>query len=105
MASMGIYCKAYPISSFQQFSGWNLNGGPFQLNRSGDGATEGVPDTQDYLFLQENYTVTANVYLDEGIVYDNITPEWVEFCKNVLRFEVPADVLQAEEEAAAHGTA
>lgn len=105
MANMGIYCKAYPLSSFQGFSGWGLNGSPLKLGQPGQGAAEGGPDNQDYLFLQENYVVTANIYIDEDIVYDNVTPEWIEFCKNTLHFEVPADVLQADEAAAAHSKA
>jgi len=93
MATMGIYCKAYPLSSFQSFGHWDL--AP---------AAEEEIGNQDYLFLQENYVVTANVYIDENIVYNNITPEWIVFCKNTLHFEVPIDVLQADE-AAANGMA
>jgi hypothetical protein len=51
-----------------------------------------VTSEDDYLFLQENFTVTKGIFLDEDIVFDNITSEWEDFCKNTLNFEVPADV-------------
>jgi hypothetical protein len=44
---------------------------------------------RDYLFLQENFVVTDGIFLDENIIFDNTTPEWIDFCKNSLEFEVP----------------
>jgi hypothetical protein len=41
----------------------------------------------DYLYLQENLTVTDGIFLDEHIIFANDTPEWREFCKNVLEWE------------------
>ncbi|HEY6807132.1 MAG TPA: hypothetical protein VI306_26385 [Pyrinomonadaceae bacterium] len=44
----------------------------------------------DFLYLQENFVVTDDIFIDENIVFDQVTPEWIEFCKNTLAFEVPS---------------
>ena len=85
MARMGSYSKAYMIPSFRAFSGWtelsenarSENGSPRQLNDS------------DFLYLQENFVVTDGVFIDENVIFDNVTPGWIDFCKRVLKFEVP----------------
>lgn len=93
MATMGKYCKAYPIEKLRQFSQWTektentrketqtVEGKEIEVNRE---LTE-----DDFLYLQENYVVTDGIFKDENIIFDNITPEWKEFCDNVLNFEVP----------------
>ena len=43
----------------------------------------------DFLYLQENYVVTDGVFKDENIIFDNVTPEWEDFCQNTLGFEIP----------------
>jgi hypothetical protein len=79
MAKMGAYCKAYPVQKLRAFRGWDEN--------VGDG--KGLGD-DDFLYLQENFVVTDGIYLDENIVYDNVTAEWVDYCKNTLKFSAPA---------------
>ena len=83
MSKMGRYCKAYPIAKLQEFGDWAR-----QVTKD----VKEVVSEDDYLFLQENFTVTKGIFLDEEIVFDNITSEWEDFCKNTLNFEVPADV-------------
>jgi hypothetical protein len=39
--------------------------------------------------LHQDYTVTDGIFSGENVVYEDLTPEWIEFCKNVLKFEVP----------------
>ena len=43
----------------------------------------------DFLYLQENYVVTDSIFKDENVIFDNVTPEWVEFCQENLGFEIP----------------
>ena len=43
----------------------------------------------DFLYLQENFVVTDGIFIDENVIFDNVTPEWIDFCKRVLKFEVP----------------
>lgn len=86
MAKMGRYCKAYSMQNLREFVGWEEK--PLE---EGKGGETKKPATNDaYVYLQENFTITEGIFLDEGIIFDNVTPEWVEFCKNRLDFEVPA---------------
>jgi hypothetical protein len=93
MANMGKYCKAYIVSSLRQYKSWSEateNIRPEKKEIEGK-LTEVKRDLteNDYLFLQENYTVTDGIFLDENIIFDQVTPEWVDYCKNTLQFEVP----------------
>jgi hypothetical protein len=93
MAKMGKYCKAYPIDRFREFAGWTENAENLRKEKQQiDGQEVNAPRTltdTDFLYLQENYTVTDGIFLDENIIFDNVTPEWIDFCKNTLKFEIP----------------
>jgi hypothetical protein len=96
MSKMGRYCKAYPVAKLHEFGDWSKYYRKPEKDRQvtqdvKEGAASGIPE-DDYLFLQENFTVTKGIFLDEDIVFDNVTSEWQDFCKNTLNFEVPADV-------------
>jgi hypothetical protein len=43
--------------------------------------------------------VTDGVFLDENIIFDKISPEWEDFCKSTLNFEVPDFSLPAASKA------
>lgn len=47
------------------------------------------PDARVY--LQHTYIVTQGVFIDEGIIFDHVTPEWIRFCTDKLGFEIPPD--------------
>jgi hypothetical protein len=92
MPQLGNYCKAYPVKKLRQFSGWTEK--IENLNRE-RGQAE-VPDAEpltlsddDFLYLQENFTVTDGIFIDQNTVFDNVTPEWKEYCMNALKFEAP----------------
>jgi hypothetical protein len=107
MAEMGRYCKAYPVVRLREFPGWKENAqglkkekpqaGMKKKKKPQNGAPEEQPpvETQrvltddDYLYLQENFVVTDGIFIDENIVFDDVTPEWLEFCKETLKFEIP----------------
>ena len=109
MAEMGRYCKAYPIQQFRAYPSWTENSDNLrQEKREGDGQEVVVKrelTEDDYLYLQENYVVTDGIFIDENIIFDGVTPEWIEYCKETLKFEVPtyepAPPRQAEEARAA----
>lgn len=82
MATMGKYCKAYLLKQLRQFNQWSER----QENTSEVNRT--LTD-DDVLYLQENYVVTDGIFKDENIVFDDVTPEWKEFCHIVLHFEIP----------------
>jgi len=79
MATLGQYCKAYPLKQLSAYSAW----------RSGQGVSDtgtGENDHGDIVFLQENYTVTRDIFLDEDVIFSDVTPEWVAFCREQLAF-------------------
>ena len=93
MATMGKYCKAYSLKKLREFSGWTEKAENARKKEEVvDGkkteiARELTDDT--YLYLQENHVVTDGIFKDENIIFDDVTPEWVEYCQKVLAFEVP----------------
>jgi len=95
MSKMGKYCKAYMIASFREFSGWTEKS---QNARKENDSPRQLTDA-DFLYLQENFVVTDGIFLDENVIFDNVTPEWTDFCKNVLKFEIP-DYASASSEKA-----
>jgi hypothetical protein len=87
------YCKAYSVEMFRQYDGWNekaknirketemVDGNQVEVERE-------LTD-EDILYLQENYQVTDGIFLDEKVIFDDVTPEWINFCKGTLEFEIP----------------
>ena len=88
MKNMGKYCKAYEIEKLMAFPGWaeNVKDVEAPASRNGETVDEQAPAT--FYYLQENYTATDGIFLDENVVFDAVTPEWVEFCRDKLKFEV-----------------
>jgi hypothetical protein len=78
MAKMGLYCKAYPSERLRAFSEWSIS------------AREPDP-VQDHYYVQEDFTVTTGIFLDDHRVWETVTPEWREFCAETLSFAVPED--------------
>ena len=94
MAKMGKYCKAYPIQRLREANGWQENTENLRKvkQQQVNGADEWVVrqlTENDFLYLQENFQVTDGIFIDENIVFAEVTPEWIEFCKDTLQFEVP----------------
>ncbi len=93
MAVMGRYCKAYPVTRLREYKRWTEKA----ENARKETIVEDGNEVQvrrhltddDHLYLQENYVVTDGAFLDENIIFDDVTPEWREFCARTLKFEVP----------------
>lgn len=100
MPRMGKYCKAYMIPSFRAFSGWTETS---ENARKENNSPRQLTDS-DFLYLQENFVVTDGIFMDENVIFDNVTPEWIDFCKNVLKFEVPNYASASNEETTKHGS-
>ncbi len=99
MATMGRYCKAYAVEQLKQFAGWRprLDAlAPLENEEDGTEQPRTALADDDYLFLQESFVVTDGIFLDEHVVFDEVTPEWKEFCSTTLAFEIP-DYARAEE--------
>ena len=39
--------------------------------------------------MSKKFVVTDGVYKEENTLFDKVTPEWEEYCKNELSFELP----------------
>jgi hypothetical protein len=93
MKKMGAYCKAYPIQRLREFSGWTENAQNARSERTEiDGKQVEEPRAlteDDFLYLQDNYTVTDGIFKDENVIFDDVTPQWLDFCRDVLKFEIP----------------
>jgi len=107
MAQKGRYCKAYPITRFRDYSGWSENKQNVRKDKQQVDGKEVVTQREltdtDFLYLQENFVVTDDIFIDENIIFDQVTPEWIDFCKNTLKFEIPvyeAIPPQTQQEAA-----
>ena len=83
MSKMGQYCKAYPLSAVRQYGGWQENASAFRKDESTD------PTDDHIVYVQENYVVTDGIFLDEHIIFDDVTDTWKDFCHNTLNFELP----------------
>ena len=102
MAQMGKYCRAYTLARLREFAGWSERAENARPAEDERGEAEGAPrplGDEDILYLQENFTVTDGVFLDEHVVFDEVTPEWVSFCEESLGFEVPLHRLGERPEA------
>ncbi len=88
MTILGKYCKAYPLSQLRQFPGWTEKAENARIiRREVDG--EVVEETrelsdEDYVYVQRNFTVTDGIFIDENIIFNDVTPEWIDYCRNVL---------------------
>ena len=82
MKTIGKYCKAYAIDDLRKFSGWNESAHEEQATAE--------RDLGNILFVQENYTVTAGIFVDENEILNQPTPEWIEFCRDILKFDPAA---------------
>jgi hypothetical protein len=91
MKRIGKYCKAYAIDELRKFSGWNERA---QEEQARDITEE--TDLSNILFVQEDYTVTAGIFVDENVILNEPTPEWIEFCRDTLKFDPSAIDPRAE---------
>lgn len=93
MAIMGRYCKAYPIEELRRFEGWTENSMNYRREvKDVDGQEVEVQRTRDdieFLYLQEDFVVTDSIYKDENVIFEENTPTWLTYCREVLEFSIP----------------
>ncbi len=82
---MGKYCKALPLTMLRQFPDWTENA---ENTRKENDVPRALTDS-DFLYLHENFVVTDGIFVDENVIFDRISPEWIEYCKRDLQFELP----------------
>jgi len=89
MSTLGKYCRAYPLSQLRQFPGWVERADEARkVRKEIDGeiveAVRTLTD-EDYVYLQLDYTVTDGIFVNENVIFNDVTPEWIEFCQTVLK--------------------
>jgi len=89
MGKMGQYCKAYTLAAVRQFPGWQENVEAFRKDESTESSNGDRPNDEHIVYVQENYVVTDGIFIDEHIIFDDVTDTWKEFCQNTLKFELP----------------
>lgn len=97
MTEMGKYCKAYLLKDLRAYNGWvekSQDARPEKQEIDGQ-EVEAIRElTEDSIvYVQENYIVTDGILKDENIIFNDVTPDWIEYCQQSLKFEVPDDEL------------
>jgi hypothetical protein len=104
MKKMGSYCTAYPIQQLREFPKWREASENARkedkLVDGEEGAVARELTDDDFLYLQENLVVTDGIFIDENIIFDDITPEWIRFCETTLGAQVPAHVSNRDSQQA-----
>lgn len=83
---MKKYCKAYPLGKLRQFGDWT--------ERHTLPTVERTDETIVYLW--DDFTVVENPILNEGDLFDAVTPAWQQFCQQTLQFTIPEDLHQMQ---------
>ena len=91
MATLGKYCRAYQLSQLRQFPGWSEKAGNTRkVTKQVNGEMVEEPrklTDEDYVYLHTDFTVTDGIFIDENIIFTDVTPEWIEFCNTFLAQE------------------
>ena len=81
------YCKAYYLKDLRQWGFW--------AEKREEGESE-LTD-EDVVYLWDDFVVVRSPVLPGGVIFDQVTPQWQEFCKTTLGFEIPEDLRYAYE--------
>ncbi|HEU4509393.1 MAG TPA: ankyrin repeat domain-containing protein [Pyrinomonadaceae bacterium] len=80
------YARAYLLGELRKFSDWSEE----TVHADENGNSRELSD-DDVVFLQQDFTVTELIWPGENVIFDRVTPEWIEFCTQELQFKVPDD--------------
>jgi len=80
------YCMAYRRSTLSVFAGWKEK----KIEKRGQEEPELTDST--IFYLHQDYVVTKSIIREEDVIFDEVTPEWKEFCVVSLKFRVPDDL-------------
>jgi len=76
------YCKAYLLKDLAKFPNWSDITKPKAQDLS----------DEEVVYLIESFQVTTNPLAmdqEDDYLLNDVTPEWEDFCKTTLKFEVP----------------
>jgi hypothetical protein len=89
------YCRHYLMGDLRNWENWPAQqGDPLRASareaRNGKEARSLSDD--EIVYLHQDFTVTRSVWPGEDVVFDEVTPEWVEFCRRSLNFSIPENL-------------
>jgi hypothetical protein len=82
---MRKYCKAYPLHELRQYQNWQEK----------PAANEVVLSDETIVYLWDDFTVVESPVLEQGNLFDTVTPAWQDFCQQTLKFALPEDLKYA----------
>lgn len=85
------YCAAFHLSDLRKFAGWHDSADKSQ-HKSDDAGGEKNTAESEIVFIHQDFTVTRSMWPNEDVIFNKITPEWIDFCKLNLGFKVPDDI-------------
>src|SRR5215475_13197762 len=82
------YCKAYYLKDLRQWSHWTEKCEEKEAELTDD----------DVVYLWDDFVVVRSPVLPGGVIFDNVTNAWQDFCHTTLGFEIPEDLRYAYEQ-------
>ena len=91
------YCRSYHLSELRSFEGW-AEATPSKTAGTAGGDSPVGSDVwplydESIVYLHQDLTVTRSMWQGEGVLFDEVTSEWREFCENTLGFCIPEHLL------------
>ncbi len=84
MNEIGHHSKIYPLCKLRAFKEWDQNVEALEPKPTRVAAIEA--GNESFAYLHENYFVTGGIFKNQSIIFDAVTPAWIEFCQQVLGF-------------------
>jgi len=88
------YCKAIVLKQARQYPAWaesRINWKESQDEDKPEGSSETLSE-DEIVFLHRDLTVTHSMWPGENVIFDRVTPEWEEYCRDTLNFNPPDDL-------------
>jgi hypothetical protein len=86
------YARAYLLGELRKFSDWREEKTNWkESDPAGENGNSRARSDDDVVFLQQDFTVTELIWPGENVIFNRVTPEWVDFCTQQLQFKVPDD--------------
>jgi uncharacterized protein len=91
-SSLTNYARAYLLGDLRKFGGWREEKINWKeaIPTDENGHSHELAD-DDVVFLHQDFTVTQLVWPGENVIFNQVSPEWQEFCAQELEFKVPTD--------------
>lgn len=86
------YARAYLLGDLRKFSDWREEKINWkEMVPADENGNSSELSDDDVVFLQEDFTVTQLIWPGENVIFNQSTPEWIDFCTQELQFKVPDD--------------